>query len=152
MDIRTHAIFISADPDATFAYVSDIDNLPRWAINFCHSVERDRGFNMIETPAGRMLFQLKADGGTGIIDFIGGPSSAQLTRWHSRVVAAPGGGSLFIFTAVRQPGEKLEAFEGQCTMLAEELECLRRQVEGASATDASSDVAEAGPVAPLADS
>jgi hypothetical protein len=131
MDSRTHALFVNADPDAVFSYVADIENLPRWAVNFCQSIERKEGFTFVNTPGGPMLFQLKADAGTGVIDFAGGPSTAEFTRWHSRVVPAPGSGTLFLFTSVRQPKQNEEEFEGQCALLKDELEHLRAQIEKA---------------------
>src|SRR5438309_1131201 len=128
METRTHSLHLRADPDAVFAYLSEIRNMPRWAVNFCRSVKREGGFTRLETPGGDLFFELKVDSGTGVIDFVGGPSTAALRRWHSRVVPAPGGGALFLFTAVRQPDEDLASFEGQCALLHEELEHIRLEV------------------------
>ena len=52
MDTRTHSISLQADPDAVFAYVAEIENMPRWAVSFCHSVERRDGFTRVITPQG----------------------------------------------------------------------------------------------------
>ncbi len=131
METRTHSISLRAHPDATFAYLADIENMPRWAMNFCSSAEHKDGFTRVATPQGPLIFILKSDPRTGVIDFVGGPTTEAFTTWHSRVLPSPGGGSLFVFTAGRQPGESAEDFSRQCDLLGEELERLREQLDGA---------------------
>ena len=130
METRTHSISFRAHPDAAFAYLADIENMPRWAVNFCSSVERQDSFMRVVTPQGPLIFTLKSDPRTGVIDFVGGPSTDAFTTWYARVVPNPGGGSLFMFTAVRQLGQSEEEFNRQCDLLAEELQRLREQVDG----------------------
>ncbi len=82
METRTHSISLSAHLDAAFAYLAEIDNMPRWAVNFCSSVERQDGFTRVITRQGPLIFTLKSDARTAVIDFVGGPSTDAFTTWY----------------------------------------------------------------------
>lgn len=130
MQTLTHDLHLNAAPELVFAYLADLRNMPRWATNFCTGLQEANGVTRIQTPAGPLAFALAADPRTGVIDFIGGPSAAVVTRWHSRVIPAPEGGSIFLFTSIRQPGQALEEFQAQCEMLQHEFANIRAAFDG----------------------
>jgi hypothetical protein len=130
MHSQTHELRLQAAPEIVFAFLADIGNMPRWSTNFCSGLERKDGLTWLHTPAGPMVFTLDAEPGTRVVDFIGGPSPAQVSRWYGRVLADPNGGSIFLFTAVLQPGQSLEEFRGQCELLHEEFANLKALLDG----------------------
>ena len=126
MKTSTHTLPLAAPKERTFGFLSQIENLPKWATRFCKSVRRDGDGHRILTPQGEIAFRIEADARTGIVDMYGGPSADAMAHWPARVVATPDGGSLLIFTAFQYPGVPDDAFATQCAALAEEFDHLRR--------------------------
>src|SRR5262245_8104287 len=126
MNTSTHTLPLTASKEKAFAFLSNIENLPKWATVFCKALERDaHGRYRVLTPRGEIFFRIEADPRTGVIDMYGGPSEDQMAYWPARVVERPGHGSLFIFTAMQYPGVSDEAFEAQCSGLEQEFPHIR---------------------------
>jgi hypothetical protein len=130
MNSRTHSLSLAAPPDRVFAFLSRIENLPKWATLFCQALRRDpQGRHWITTPQGDILFRIEADAATGVIDMFGGPSEGAMACWPARVVGQPDGGSLFLFTAFQYPGMSDEAFAAQCAGLEREFPHIKAHTE-----------------------
>ena len=129
MNTSTHTLSLSASKEEAFAFLSRIENLPKWATQFCLALSTDsEGRYKVVTPQGELFFRIEADPRTGVIDMYGGPTEDQLAYWPARVVARPGHGSLFVFTAMQYPGVSDDAFAAQCAGLELEFESVRRFV------------------------
>jgi hypothetical protein len=131
MRTRTFAIALEASRAEAFAYLSSIDNLPRWATAFCRELKRRAdGSCRVMTPEGEIDFRIAADAASGTIDMYGGPTPERMACWPSRVVERPGGKSLYLFTLFQQPGMAEAAFDAQCRGFDAEIANLRREVDG----------------------
>lgn len=120
MNSSTHTLPLDAPRQRTFEFLSKIDNLPKWATQFCKAVvPLGDGRHKVVTPQGEMFFRIEADPRTGVIDMYGGPAEDQLAYWPARVVDR-GTGSLFIFTAFQYPGMSDSEFAMQCDGLKHE--------------------------------
>jgi hypothetical protein len=129
MQTSTHTLSLNAPREKAFAFLAEIENLPKWATLFCRRLKRDaRGRWKVETPEGEIFFRIASDPATGVVDMYGGPTEDAMAYWPARVVARPGG-SLFIFTAFQYPGMPDEAFKAQCEGLAREFEHIRAHTE-----------------------
>lgn len=131
MQSKTHTLPLEAPKAAVFDFLSRIENLPKWATNFCLELRSVDGRHKIVTPQGEIHFRIAADRATGVIDMYGGPSEEEMAYWPARVVDRLPGGSLFIFTAFQLPGMSEEAFARQCDALLEEFAHIRRFTEAA---------------------
>lgn len=130
MNSQTHTLVLNAPREKVFNYLSNAENLPKWAVEFCQKVERRGGQWWVTTPDGPMLFRIDADAKTGVLDMSVGPTADQMQLAPARVVGLPDGSSLFLFTAIQYPGTSDEVFATQCTALVEhEFPTLKRQVE-----------------------
>lgn len=130
MNTNTHTLPLAASREKAFAFLSRIENLPKWAKRFCKELKQDAdGRHKIVTPQGEIFFRMVTDATTGVIDMYGGPAPDQEAYWPARVVERPGSGSLFIFTAMQYPGVPDDAFAAQCEGLAAEFEHIRELVE-----------------------
>lgn len=115
MQTSTHTLELDAPKSEAFRFLSNIENLPKWATLFCKQLKRDSaGRHKVLTPEGEIFFRIRSDAKTGIIDMYGGPAEDHMAYWPARVVERPGHGSLFIFTAMKYPGVPDEAFAAQC--------------------------------------
>jgi hypothetical protein len=130
MNTSTHTLSLSASKEAAFAFLSDIENLPKWATIFCRELKiDDHGRYKVVTPDGEIFFRIEADARTGVIDMYGGPTEDAMAYWPARVVERPGSGCLFVFTAMQYPGVSDNAFAAQCAGLEREFAHVRVHVE-----------------------
>lgn len=131
MKTSTHTLPLKASKADAFAFLSKIENLPKWATEFCKGLKTDeRGRHKVITPGGEIFFKIDADEKTGTVDMFGGPTEEQMAYWPARVVDRPGSGSLFIFTAMQYPGMTDEGFARQCESLKQEFAHIAAQVDG----------------------
>ena len=131
MQSRTHTLALEAPKAVVFDFLSRIENLPKWATNFCLALNSEAGRHRVVTPQGEIVFRIEADRATGVIDMHGGPREEEMAYWPARVVDRLPRGSLFIFTAFQLPGMSEEVFERQCDALLEEFGNIRRFTEAA---------------------
>ncbi len=130
MQSKTLVLSLDAPRARVFDFLSNIENLPKWATGFCQGLRVEGGRYKIVTPNGEIFFRIDAHEATGVIDMFGGPSEAAMAYWPARVVHRPGDGSLFIFTSFRYPGMTDAEFEQQCGVLErEEFAHIRRHTE-----------------------
>jgi hypothetical protein len=130
MNSSTHSLMISAPRDKVFDFLSNVENLPKWATLFCREIKRgDDGRYRVVTPQGEIFFAIEADPSTGTIDMFGGADEDHMSFWPSRVIARPDGGSLFLFTAFQYPGMSDENFAAQCAGLVQEFPHIKAHVE-----------------------
>jgi hypothetical protein len=124
--MRTHtaSVQIAAAPAAVFGIVSDLDQLPRWAVGFARAVERGpEGAVAITASGDRLPVAARADRETGVVDFdvAGVPA-------YTRAVAA-GDQTVYTFTMLQPPGMPDDAFDAQIVALGHELVVLKSIAE-----------------------
>lgn len=129
MNTNTVTAYFNAPRDKVFAYLADIENLPRWATGFCKELKKEGDDHKIVTPMGELYFSIDSDAKTGVVDMASGPDKETMAFWPVRVAAMPDGGSLLLFTALQMPGRTDEEFAADCRGLKEEFENIRQAVE-----------------------
>jgi hypothetical protein len=100
MDIRTPYVALPVPPDRLFAFLADVENLPRWATEFCRRLKRVDGQYKVDSPTGEVSFRLEAHPATRVIDMFAGPAEDQMHCFPTRVLALPDGSSAYLFTMV----------------------------------------------------
>jgi hypothetical protein len=110
-----------------FTYLSDVNNLPKWATIFCKGLNIVNGKNKIITPMGELFFDLTSDRKTGVIDMFAGPTERQMDIFPVRVLEMPGGASIIIFTMFQTLGINDEQFQIQYESLLKEFEILKKE-------------------------
>ena len=127
MDARSAAITVDAPAERVFEYLSNVENLPRWATEFARELRSDDGRYVVVNGLGEFVFTLEADEATGVIDMYAGPSEDELALFPARVVPLPGDRSAFTFTMFRGPEMPEDLFEAQHASLLRELENVREK-------------------------
>jgi hypothetical protein len=130
MTSRTVTTVLPAPKEEVFAYLADVENLPRWATEFARELKVVEGRYKVVNGLGEFFFRLEADEGTGVIDMLAGPTEDELALFPTRVVGLPGRRSAFTFTMFQGPGMSDELFESQYASLLRELENLERELSG----------------------
>jgi len=131
MRSRTVTAVFPAPRERVFQYMSDIDNLPRWATEFARELKVVDGRHVVVNGLGEFVFKIESDEGTGVVDMYAGPTEDELGVFPTRVVELPGGGSAYSFTMFQAPGMPDELFESQYESLRREFGNLEREFAAA---------------------
>ena len=127
MRSETVTTVLPAPKEEVFAYLAEIENLPRWATEFARELKVENGRHKVVNGLGEFFFAIDADEATGVIDMRAGPTESEMGLFPTRVVELPDGRSAFTFTMFQGPGSSDELFESQHASLVRELENIERQ-------------------------
>jgi len=127
MKSRTVTAVLGAPKDRVFAYLSQVENLPKWANEFARELKYEDGKAKVVNGLGEFWFSIDADEGTGVIDMYAGPSREALALFPTRVVPLSNESSAFSFTMFQGREMPDELFESQYQSLLREFENIRRE-------------------------
>lgn len=127
MEHRTVTAVLDAPRGQVFTFLSEIENLPRWATEFARELKHEDGRTKVVNGLGEFYFEIDADPETGVIDMYAGPSEDALALFPTRVVELPCARSAFTFTMFQAPGMPDELFASQHEALLREFENIRRE-------------------------
>ena len=127
MKSRTVTTVLPAPKAKVFAYLAEVENLPRWATDFARELKVVDGRHKVVNGLGEFFFRIEADERTGVIDMLAGPTETEMALFPTRVVELPGGQSAFTFTMFQPPGSSDELFESQHASLVREFENIERE-------------------------
>jgi len=132
---RTLTVSIEMEPKQVYEYVRNISHFPEWATSFCLSVRplEDHWWE-VRTTDGSMNMRFVDDNDFGVLDHFVVAGEGQPILNAMRVIAN-GSGCEVLFTAFRQPGMSDEKFAQDASMIANDLNTLKRVLENRSAKD-----------------
>ncbi len=81
MRADTQTITIDASLSKVFRFVSNPENLPRWARAFCQAIRPDGDAWLVSSPQGEVRVRYRTDEALGVIDFHLSPARG----WRVRV-------------------------------------------------------------------
>ena len=128
MRAETRTISIDARPERVMAYLSDVTNLPRWAIGFAKAVRRSDAGWVVQTSAGEIAIRIASDAATGVVDFWMTPAPGVDVLAASRVIPR-GAGSEYVFTQFQGEGVPDDTFTKSVRALEHELTVLKTMLE-----------------------
>jgi hypothetical protein len=127
MQSRTVTTVLEAPRDEVFGYLSEVENLPRWATEFARELRYEDGWAKVVNGLGEFYFTIDADPDTGVIDMYAGPSPDELALFPTRVVELADGATAYSFTMFQPPEMADELFESQYSSLLKEFDNIRRE-------------------------
>jgi hypothetical protein len=122
MRTETVTAILAAPRKEVFAYLAEIENLPKWATEFARELKRENGDYKVVNNLGEFYFEIRADESTGVIDMLAGPTKDELALFPTRAVELPGGRTAYTFTMFQGPAMPDELFESQYESLKREFE------------------------------
>ena len=128
MRADTRTISINAPPVKVAAYLSNVINLPRWAVGFAKAVRQSEAGWLVETSNGEMSIRIESDARTGTVDFWMTPVPGRDMLAASRVISR-GEGSEYVFTQFQGPGMPDDVFAKNVQALMHELTVLKALME-----------------------
>jgi hypothetical protein len=130
MNSKTVTLILNAPKSEVFTFISNIENLPKWATEFCKELKKvgDKYKVISCNPdAGELFFSIRSDRATGVVDMFAGPTAEQMSIFPTRVVELSDKTSVYIFTMFQTPGMSDELFNAQYNSLTKEFGNIRKR-------------------------
>jgi hypothetical protein len=130
MNSKTVTIILNAPKSKVFSFISNIENLPKWATEFCQELKKDGDkYKVISCnpDAGELFFSIRSDRATGVVDMFAGPTAEQMSIFPTRVVELSDNACVYIFTMFQMPGMSDELFNAQYNSLTKEFGNIRKR-------------------------
>lgn len=125
---RTLSVSIDCPPHRVYAFVSNPENLPKWAAGLCKSVTKSDTGWIVETTQGPMNLRFVENNDLGVLDHYVSPAPGDEVYVPMRVLPN-GSGSTVLFTLFRLPGMSDEKFTEDARLVTRDLETLKRVLE-----------------------
>jgi hypothetical protein len=117
---RTLSVSINCHPSKVYGFVSNPENLPKWARGLGKSVRKLNADWIVDTPQGPMKVRFIEKNDFGVLDHYVNPAPGVEVYVPMRVLAN-GSGSEVIFTLFRLPDMSDEKY-------AEDIGCVERDL------------------------
>ena len=125
---KTLSVSIDCPPERVCGFVSNPENLPKWAKAFCRSVRRSQGEWIVETPAGAMSIRFVGANAFGVLDHFVSPVPGLEIMNPMRAVPI-GYGSEVIFTLFQLPNMSEEEYAKDVGLVDRDLHTLKALLE-----------------------
>jgi hypothetical protein len=129
LEAQTLNISIRRDPNDVYRFVSDPENLPKWAKGLCRSIRRADDTWIAETPVGPVKVRFAEPNIFRVADHYVMPPSGAEVHMPIRVLAHDGQSEVII-TLFPQPGMSAEKFQEDAHLIRKDLNTLKRVLEG----------------------
>lgn len=121
-------VTIACPPRKVYEFVSNPENLPRWAAGLCKLVRKSDTGWIAETPQGPMQIRFAEKNDFGVLDHY--VTTAQGVEIYVPMRVVPSGsGSEVIFTLFRMPGMSDKQFAEDAGLVERDLETLKSMLE-----------------------
>ena len=125
---RTLSVAINCDRKKVYEFVSNPENLPKWAKMFCRSIKKSNGGWIVETPQGPVKVRFTRKNEFGILDHYVNPAPGVEVFVPMRVVPN-GSGSEVIFTLFQLAGMSDEKCAEDIGWVEQDLRTLKGIME-----------------------
>lgn len=128
LDSRVLSVTIACPPRKVYEFVSNPENLPRWAAGLGKSVRKSDSGWIAETPQGPMQIRFAEKNDSGVLDHYVKLASGVEVYVPMRVVPN-GSGSEVIFTLFKMPNMSDKQFAEDAGMVERDLKTLKNVLE-----------------------
>ena len=126
--VRHISVSINRPSDEVYAFVSNPENVPKWATGLGNSIKKVNGEWIADAPMGRVKIAFAEENKFGVLDHEVTLESGVTINNPMRVIAN-GKGSEVFFTLIRQPGTSDEKFEKDAQWVLKDLKILKGLLE-----------------------
>lgn len=126
---QTLSVSIERAPTQAYGFISNPENLPKWAAAFCRSVRRLKDAWIVDTPDGPMRIRFVGQNEFGVLDHHVSPMPGLEILNPMRVVPN-GSGSEVIFTLFQLPNMSDEKYAEDVGLVKRDLATLKSILEG----------------------
>jgi hypothetical protein len=126
--VRHISVSIERPPNDVYAFVSNPENLPKWATGLGSSIKNVRGEWIADAPMGNVKVKFSEKNKFGVLDHEVVLESGVSINNPMRVIAN-GKGSEIFFTLIRQPETSDEKFAQDAQWVEKDLKILKGLLE-----------------------
>ena len=121
---QTLSVSINCHPDKVYEFLSNPENLPKWAHGLCKSVRKSNGDWIVDTPQGPMKVRFVERNGFGVLDHYVSPAPGIEVYVPMRVLSNRSGSEV-IFTLFRLPDMSDEKYAEDVRLVEQDLRTLK---------------------------
>ncbi len=122
------SISIERHPNEVYEFVSNPENIPKWAKGLGKSVRKQGTYWIVDTPQGPMKLKFAEKNNFGVLDhYVTTPAGMEI--YVPMRVLANGTGSEVLFTLFRLPGMTDEKYAEDMKMVEQDLQTLKTILE-----------------------
>ncbi len=126
MNAVTETCVVSVPRDNVFEFLSNIENIPKWATKFVKKLSLVNGKYKALTPVGEVFIRLDADQKAGLIDIYAGPTEKDMTPAYMRIISLPGNSTAVMFTFFQYDSTPDAVWDIFCEWIKIEVENINR--------------------------
>jgi len=126
--VRHISVSINRQPNEVYDFVSNPENLPKWATGLGNSIKKVNGEWIADAPMGKVRIRFADKNKFGILDHEVVLETGVKVYSPMRVIANNKGSEIF-FTLIRQPGTSDEKFEQDAKWVEKDLKILKGLLE-----------------------
>src|SRR3990172_10629712 len=123
-EARHISVSIDRPPDEVYSFVSNPENLPKWATGLGGSIQKVNGEWIADAPMGKVKIKFAEENKFGVLDHEVVLESGVTINNPMRVIANGKGSELF-FTLIRQPEVSDEKFAQDARWVEKDLKILK---------------------------
>ena len=128
LEVKNVTVSIRRPPGEVYAFVTDGENVPRWAAGLGTSIRRVDGEWLAEGPIGKVRVRFSPPNDLGVADH--DVTLENGVTVHNPIRIVPNGtGSSVIFTLLRQPGVSEQEFDQDARAVEKDLATLKSILE-----------------------
>lgn len=128
MNSDTQSILINTSPEKLFDFLTNPENMARWASSLCQSVSKEGDQWLLQSKMGQLKLNIVSHPELGVIDYHISPPLPMKITAYTRIIPN-GQGCEFLFTQFQIPFLPATIFEKQKASLKKELVTLKEIAE-----------------------
>ncbi len=117
---------VNVPSGTVFEFLSNIENIPKWATKFVKKLSLANGKYKALTPVGEVFIRLDADQKAGHIDIYAGPTEEGMTPAYMRIIPLADNSTAVMFTFFQYDSTPDAIWEIFCEWIKIEVENIKR--------------------------
>ena len=126
MNSVTETCVVNVPRDSVFEFLSNIENIPKWATKFVKKLTLVDNKYKALTPIGEVFIRLDTDKKAGLINIYAGPTEDNMTPAYMRIISLPNNSTAVMFTFFQYDSTPDAIWEIFCEWIKIEVDNIKR--------------------------
>ncbi len=126
MNSVTETCVVTVPKNTVFAFLSNIENLPKWSTKFVKKIISVDGKYKAVTPIGEVFIRLDTNEKAGLIDIYAGPTEDNMTPAYLRIISLPDDSTAIMFTFFQYASTSNTIWKIFCEWIKIEVENIKK--------------------------
>jgi hypothetical protein len=117
---------VTVSKNKVFAFLSNIENLPKWSTKFVKKIILADGKYKAVTPIGEVFIRLDTNEKAGLIDIYAGSTEDNMTPAYLRIISLPDDSTVVMFTFFQYATTSSTIWKIFCEWIKIEVENIKK--------------------------